>query len=42
MKYLYLKPAAEELQELPAAIFLQTSGEGDLEGYTEGEEFVWK
>lgn len=41
MKNTYVKPAAEELQELLAANILDPSVGGDLENYQEGTDFTW-
>lgn len=41
MKALYVRPAAEEFQELPAEAVLNASTEGTLEGYEQGNEFTW-
>ena len=41
MKNTYVKPAAEELQELLAANLLDPSVGGDLENYQEGSDFTW-
>lgn len=41
MKTLYVKPAAEELQELLAANILDASGDAEREGYGDGGTFEW-
>lgn len=41
MRKNYIHPAAEEVENLLAAAILQASGDGDIDGYSEGQEFTW-
>ncbi len=41
MKYDYVHPAAEVLQKVSAASFLEASGDAERDGYPEGVEFDW-
>ena len=42
MKKLYVKPVAEELQEILAATILEATGDGELPGYGYGgDTFDW-
>lgn len=41
MKKNYIIPAAEEVENLLAAAILGASGDGEIDGYDEGNDFTW-